>query len=71
MFATALTIGVPLVLVMQTTRDAAGNVIPAWRAFWALFGASNQLLVALAALMLVEAVRLLAGARRPAAVASA
>jgi carbon starvation protein len=46
-FATALTIGVPLVLVMQTMHDASGNVIPAWRVFWSLFGASNQLLAAL------------------------
>jgi carbon starvation protein len=48
--ATALTIGVPLVLVMQTMHDATGAVIPAWRVFWSLFGASNQLLAALALL---------------------
>jgi carbon starvation protein len=46
-FSTALTAGVPLVFVMQTTKDAAGNPIPAWRVFWGLFGASNQLLAAL------------------------
>ena len=32
---------------MRTTLDAAGNPIPAWRTFWFLFGASNQLLAAL------------------------
>jgi len=28
--------------------DAKGNPIPAWRTFWGTFGASNQLLAALA-----------------------
>lgn len=47
-FATALTAGVPLMfLLREPGRDAAGNVIPVWRAFWDLFGASNQLLAAL------------------------
>ncbi len=45
--ATALTAGVPLVFVMRTTVDAKGKVIPVWQTFWALFGASNQLLAAL------------------------
>jgi carbon starvation protein len=45
--ATALTAGVPLVFVTQTVKDAAGNVMPAWKVFWSLFGASNQLLAAL------------------------
>lgn len=45
--STALTAGVPLLFVMQTSHDPAGNVIPAWKVFWALFGASNQLLAAL------------------------
>jgi carbon starvation protein len=44
---TILTAGVPLFFVMQTAYDAKGNVIPVWRMFWALFGASNQLLAAL------------------------
>lgn len=44
---TILTAGVPLFFVMQTAHDANGNVIPVWRMFWALFGASNQLLAAL------------------------
>ena len=45
MFATALTTGVPLYFLMAQPTDAAGR--PAWRVFWALFGASNQLLAAL------------------------
>jgi carbon starvation protein len=43
----ALTAGAPLLLVMRTSEDAAGNTIPAWRVFWFLFGATNQLLAAL------------------------
>ncbi|MDD8027737.1 MAG: carbon starvation CstA family protein [Acidobacteriota bacterium] len=47
-FATLLTIGVPAVFVTATLKDAAGNPVPAWRLFWSIFGASNQLLAALA-----------------------
>ncbi len=49
--ATALTACAPLVFVMRTTTDpVTGKVIPVWQTFWALFGASNQLLAALALL---------------------
>lgn len=48
--ATALMAVAPLLFVMRTATDAKGNPIPAWRAFWSLFGASNQLLAALALL---------------------
>ncbi|GMW02720.1 MAG: carbon starvation protein A [Candidatus Hydrogenedentota bacterium] len=44
---TAITAGVPILFVMQSATDAKGNAIPAWRTFWNLFGASNQLLAAL------------------------
>ena len=44
--ATALTIGVPLVLLLQAPEQG-GKVVPIWREFWGLFGASNQLLAAL------------------------
>jgi carbon starvation protein len=47
-FAMALTAGVPLLFVMQKTTDATGNAVPTWRVFWSLFGASNQLMAALA-----------------------
>jgi len=47
LFSTAVTVGVPLFFVLQTSHDAKGNVIPAWKVYWALFGASNQLLAAL------------------------
>ena len=43
---TALTAGVPVLFVMQTTI-INGEVQPIWRKFWPLFGASNQLLAAL------------------------
>jgi len=46
-FATAITTAAPLYLVMQKMTDAAGNAVPAWKVFWPLFGASNQLLAAL------------------------
>ena len=44
---TGLTAGVPLFFVLQNSVDAAGRPVPVWRTFWALFGASNQLLAAL------------------------
>jgi carbon starvation protein len=47
-FAATLTTGVPLIFVMQKALDASGNPIPAWRVFWSVFGASNQLLAAFA-----------------------
>ncbi len=45
---TLLTAGVPIFFLFQTFQDAAGNTVPAWRIFWNTFGASNQLLAALA-----------------------
>lgn len=44
---TGLTAGVPAFFVMQSLSDKDGNPLPLWKAFWALFGASNQLLAAL------------------------
>jgi carbon starvation protein len=44
---TALTAGVPLIFLLRPNVDANGNVVPAWKTFWSLFGASNQLLAAL------------------------
>jgi carbon starvation protein len=45
---TLLTAGVPMIFIFQTMTDAKGNPIPAWKTFWNTFGASNQLLAALA-----------------------
>lgn len=47
-FATAATAGVPLFFVTRTVLDAEGHPMPAWRVFWNVFGASNQLLAGLA-----------------------
>lgn len=45
---TILTSGVPLFFVTRTMLDKpGGSPIPLWKAFWKLFGASNQLLAAL------------------------
>jgi carbon starvation protein len=45
---TLLTGGAPLFFVMLTIVDPkTGAAIPAWKAFWPVFGASNQLLAAL------------------------
>ncbi len=46
-FGTLLTAGVPIFFVMSKTVDANNKVVPVWRTFWSLFGASNQLLAAL------------------------
>ena len=44
---TAATAGAPLVFLLRPQVGADGNPVPAWRMFWGLFGASNQLLAAL------------------------
>ncbi|MGI9177496.1 MAG: carbon starvation CstA family protein [Pirellulales bacterium] len=44
---TGLTAGVPLIFLLRPNLDANGNAVPAWKLFWNLFGASNQLLAAL------------------------
>jgi carbon starvation protein len=49
--ATLLTLLLPGVLVFMTYADpVTGQVLPAWRAVWPVFGATNQLLAALALL---------------------
>ena len=47
-FGTALIGGVPVILMSITLTDAAGNPVAIWSVFWKAFGASNQLLAALA-----------------------
>ena len=44
---TGLTAGVPLLFLLRPNLDANGMPVPAWKTFWNLFGASNQLLAAL------------------------
>jgi carbon starvation protein len=48
--ATAATLVLPLWLALTEFKDAQGQVIPLWRAIWPVFGATNQLLGALALL---------------------
>jgi carbon starvation protein len=48
--ATALTLALPAVVVTLPPAVVNGQQIPLWRAFWNLFGTSNQLLAALALL---------------------
>lgn len=45
--ATAATAGVPLIFLLWQPVGADGKIQSAWRTFWPLFGASNQLLAAL------------------------
>lgn len=42
--ASFVTLALPAVFLMQKMVDASGNTIPAWRVFWTVFGAANQLL---------------------------
>ncbi|UCG52643.1 MAG: carbon starvation protein A [Candidatus Latescibacterota bacterium] len=48
--ATTATLILPLWLALTEFKDAQGQVIPAWRAIWPVFGSTNQLLGALALL---------------------
>lgn len=49
-FATIL---LPLIFVMITIKDPHGNPLPAWKAIWPVFGATNQLLAGLALLVIM------------------
>lgn len=46
--STVITGGLPMFLILITLKDATGAPVPAWKVFWTTFGASNQLLAALA-----------------------
>jgi carbon starvation protein len=50
--STLATIALPTVFVMINLKDEHGNLIPAWKAIWPIFGASNQLLAGLVALVI-------------------
>jgi carbon starvation protein len=51
--STLATIAIPTIFVLITLRDSQGNPIPAWKAIWPVFGASNQLLAGLVLLVVV------------------
>jgi len=48
--ATAATLVLPLWFALAEIKDSGGAVIPAWKAIWPVFGATNQLLGGLALL---------------------
>ncbi|MFH1130764.1 MAG: carbon starvation CstA 5TM domain-containing protein, partial [Pseudomonadota bacterium] len=47
-FSTAATLILPLLFGLTTFRDSAGQPVPVWKVVWPVFGATNQLLGALA-----------------------
>jgi carbon starvation protein len=49
--STLATLFLPAVFVLITLRDSSGNPMPAWKAIWPVFGATNQLLAGLALLV--------------------
>ncbi|MHC4574484.1 MAG: carbon starvation CstA family protein [Planctomycetota bacterium] len=51
--STGATLVLPAIFVLITLKDPAGKPLPAWRAIWPVFGASNQLLAGLVALVIV------------------
>jgi carbon starvation protein len=51
LLATLLTLALPAAFSFITLYDRQGNVIPAWKAVWPVFGATNQLLAGLALLV--------------------
>ena len=46
--ATAVTLCLPTIFVLINFKDAGGNIVPAWKIIWPVFGATNQLLAGLA-----------------------
>lgn len=50
--STAVTLVVPTLMIFLTFHDAAGNVVPIWKAIWPVFGATNQLLAGLTLLII-------------------
>ncbi|MFA5311152.1 MAG: carbon starvation protein A [Candidatus Omnitrophota bacterium] len=46
--ATLFTLSLPAVFVLINIRDSGGNVLPAWKIIWPVFGATNQLMAGLA-----------------------
>jgi len=50
--STFATLVLPTIFVLITIKDANGNPMPAWKAIWPVFGASNQLLAGLVAIVI-------------------
>ena len=45
--ATAATLFLPAIFVLINIKDRSGNIVPAWKIIWPIFGATNQLLAGL------------------------
>jgi carbon starvation protein len=50
--STFATLILPAIFVLINLKDTKGNLIPAWKAIWPVFGACNQLLAGLVALVI-------------------
>jgi carbon starvation protein len=50
--ATAATLCLPAIFVLINLKDANGNIVPAWKTIWPIFGATNQLLAGLALMVI-------------------
>jgi carbon starvation protein len=50
--ATVASLAIPLICISLKITDKAGQVVPAWKVFWTIFGTSNQLLAALTLMLL-------------------
>jgi carbon starvation protein len=48
LIATLVTVSVPVAFALTPLRDSQGQLVPSWKAIWPVFGATNQLLAALA-----------------------
>jgi carbon starvation protein len=48
LLATLVTVAVPVAFALTPLKDAHGQLVPSWKAIWPVFGATNQLLAALA-----------------------
>jgi len=46
--ATLITLILPAFFVLINIKDPSGNIVPAWKIIWPIFGATNQLLAGLA-----------------------
>lgn len=51
-FSTLATLTLPAIFVLINLKDSQGNLIPAWKAIWPVFGTCNQLLAGLVALVI-------------------
>ncbi len=51
-FATVVSLILPIILLFWQIKDSCGRVIPCWKVVWPIFGSTNQLLAALVLLII-------------------